>query len=297
MPRLPRPAVRALARWVVRPVTELPLPWARRGLDAVAAVAGAPGGVAVLAWRGAGLRGERLAPAGEAGPARILYLHGGGYRIGSPRSHRAPAGALAGAAGVPVVTLDYRLAPEHPAPAALEDALAAYRVLAGAAGAPLVIAGDSAGGGLALATAVALRDAGEPQPAGLALISPWVDLTLAGASVTANASRDALLGRRLLERGVRDYAAPLGAEDPRCSPLGAELGGLAPILIHAAADELLLSEAEALAARARAAGVEAELEVAPGLWHDYHGFAGTLREADEALGRLGRWAAARLADT
>lgn len=294
MPYLPRAVVQTFARGVVRTTLELPLPAARRGLTALSVLSRLPAGASAERVEVAGVPGELVTPAGGTGPPRVLYLHGGAYRVGSPRTHRAPVGHLARRIGTPVLSLDYRLAPESPAPAALDDAYAAFSELSRRAGAPVALAGDSAGGGLALATAIAARDQAMPAPAALALISPWVDLTLSGRSIEENAG-DAMLTRRALQRGVADYATPLGAEDPRCSPIRADLGGLPPMLIHVAGDELLLSEAEELAARARAAGCEVELEVFPGLWHDFHSLAGTLRDADQAVGSLGDWLAARIA--
>lgn len=294
MPHLPRPVVEAFARRVVRGTLELPLPAARRGLTVLSLLSRLPAGVGAERVEVAGVPAELVRPAGAGGPPRVLYLHGGAYRVGSPRTHRAPVGHLARSVGAPVLSLDYRLAPESPAPGALDDALGAYLELAERGPAPVALAGDSAGGGLALATAIAARDHRHPRPAALALISPWVDLTLSGASIEENRG-DAMLTRTALERGASDYAAPLGADDPRCSPIRADLGGLPPMLIHVAGDELLLSEARELATRARAAGCEVELEVFPGLWHDFHSLAGTLREADRAVAQLGAWLASRLA--
>ena len=284
-----------IARWSVRPLLELPAPAARRALDALATVGGSVPGVPAEPWRSGSLRGELLTPDGVSGPPRILYLHGGAYRVGSPRSHRGIAAAIAAHAGTPACVLDYRLAPEHPAPAAFDDVVEACVALTERAQAPPALAGDSAGSGLALACAVAARDAGAPRPPGLALISPWVDMTLSGPSVSVNDRRDAMLSRAALDRGAAAYAGTVGRGDPRCSPLFAELTGLPPMLIQVGSAEVLLSDAEALAERAGAAGVEVELEVGEGLWHDYQGFAGFLREGREALERMGRWVGARLA--
>ena len=290
---LPRGVVERLARWGVRPMLGLPVPLARRAAGAMGRL-NLVGKATIERHELGGVPGELVTPPGAAGPPRVLYLHGGAYRIASPTTHRNVVAALARSGAGAIFAADYRLAPEHPAPAALDDAIAAMSAMADAAGAPVVLAGDSAGGGLSLASAVAARDGVLAAVAGLALISPWVDLTLSGPSYTANASRDALLSMRAVTGGAADYAAELEPADPRCSPLFADLRDLPPILIHAGANELLLSDAEALAERIRDAGGEVTLEVAEGLWHDYHVHAGMLRDADEALARMGAWIARRL---
>lgn len=294
MATLSRPVVERIARYAIRPLHPLPLGVKRRVTEAMARASVVPAGVAVHRQARAGVPGELLAPDGITGPARLLYLHGGAYCWGSPRTHRNVTATLALRAGLPVFAPDYRLAPEHPAPAALDDALAVYQAMADDADGPIAVAGDSAGGGLALALAMTARDRGMPQPAGLALISPWVDLTLSGESLTANARTDVILTRAELERGVRRYVGALRPEDPLCSPLRGDLAGLPPMLIHAGGGELFLSEGQELARRAKEAGLDAELRVFGGLWHDFHVHAGMLREADEALAEMGAWLAGRL---
>jgi epsilon-lactone hydrolase len=289
---LPRAMVELAARRVVRPLLSAPLPVSRQAIDALARAVPLPRGVERRAFAAGVSSSPGTPPAGAEGPPRVIYLHGGAYRIGSHVSHRPIASWLARFAQVPVLALDYRLAPEHPAPAALDDVGAAYAELAAEGRAPL-LAGDSAGGGLALACAVAARDAGEPVPPGIALVSPWVDLTMAGESIRTE--DDAMLTRAAMERGVRDYARELGADDPRCSPLRAELAGLPPVLIHAAAAELLRSEAEELAEHLRAADVSVELRIWQGLWHDFPTLAGMLREGREAVEQIGAWVRERLA--
>ncbi len=288
MASLPRPVVEAVARYTVRPLWAVP-PRARRRVSELLAKASLiPDGAEVSRQARGGVFGDLARPAGDLRPARVLYLHGGAYEVGSPTTHRNVVATLALRSGLPVFSADYRLAPEHPAPAALEDALSAYEAIL-TESEEVALAGDSAGGGLAVALAVAARDRGLPAPTRIALISPWVDLTLSGASITENDGRDALLTRSSLERGAEGYAARLGVEDPICSPIRSDLSGLPPLLIHAGANELLLSDARALAARAGEVGVDAELRVFDDLWHDFHLHAGMLADADVALAEMGAW--------
>ena len=293
LPKLPRSALERLDRWMVRPALNTPLPLARRLSNVMRHLNSVPSGVSIRAAGFGGVTGDLVVPDGAAGEPRIIYAHGGAYVLGSPATHRNVTAAIALRTGHPVFALDYRLAPEHPAPCARDDALAAYRELAAAAPS-VALAGDSAGGGMAVACAQAALAEALPAPAALGLITPWVDLTLSGESYRTNDGRDAMLGMPTLERGVRSYAATLGPADPICSPLFGDLAGLPPMLIQTGANDMLRSDAESLAERAAAAGVEVELEVGRDLWHDYHVHAGMLREADEAVERLGAFLAARL---
>lgn len=217
----------------------------------------------------------------------LLYLHGGGYTLGSPRTHRALSSHLAAAARTQVFVPDYRLAPEHPYPAALEDAVATYRALLDRfTPGNIAIGGDSAGGGLALCLALALREAQLPPPAALLLISPWTDLSLSGETVTSKCEADPMLGRPWLQRAADAYRGHLSLTDPRVSPLFADLDGLPPTLIQVGGDEILLSDSQRLAERARAIGLDLRLEVEDGLWHDFQIHAGVLKAADAAIQRI-----------
>lgn len=219
----------------------------------------------------------------------VLFLHGGGYTTGSPRTHRCLAAWLARASGVPVHVLDYRLAPEHPFPAALDDALAAYDELA--ARGPVVLAGDSAGGGLALALALKVRDTGRPAPAALALIAPLVDLR--PDSPLQPVPGEALLSPAWAHANARNYAGDQTA-NPLVSPLLADLRGLPPTLVQFGSDDLLAAQAEALLEALASAGVDAHRDFTPGRWHVFQLHAGQLPSADAAVARLAQFIVTRL---
>ena len=234
---------------------------------------------------------EWLRPPSAAPGRVVLYLHGGGYVIGSPRSHRHLAAAIASAASASALLLDYRLAPEHPYPAAVEDATAAYRWLLDQAIAPghIVIAGDSAGGGLTVAALLALREARVPLPAAGVCISPWVDLTCGGASYATKADADPIVRRAGVEQMAQAYLGATPPRTPLASPLFADLRGLPPLLIHVGTDEVLLDDAVQLADRAKAAGVDATLEVYDHMIHVWHWFLPMLDEAQTAVDGIGRF--------
>jgi phosphinothricin tripeptide acetyl hydrolase len=238
---------------------------------------------------------EWLRPPGAVAGRVVLYLHGGGYVIGSPRSHRHLAAAIAAAGQASALLLDYRLGPEHPYPAAVDDATAAYRWLLDQGIAPghIVIGGDSAGGGLTVATLLALRDARLPLPAGGVCISPWVDLTCSGGSYRTKAAVDPIVTRTGVEEMARAYLGSSAARTPLASPLFADLRGLPPLLIHVGSDEVLLDDAVQLADRARSAGVDATLEVWDRMIHVWHWFLPMLDEAQAAIDGIGRFTRAR----
>ena len=236
------------------------------------------------------LRGEWLEPsdaglAHAAGTPTILYFHGGGYYFCSPRSHRSIVFGLATRSRAPAFSLDYRLAPEARFPAALDDALAAYRHLL-ADGTPpqsIVISGDSAGGGLALATLVALRDKGDPLPAGGVLFSPWTDLGASGASIRTNDGADPMFSGPAIGRAAKLYLGDTPATHPYASPVYADLHGLPPLFIQVGSTEVLLDDARRVAETARSAGVSVELQIWPNMPHVWQIFTPFIPEARRAL--------------
>lgn len=268
----------------------------RAAWEAAAALVPVDDGVSVTAAEVGGVPGEWIEGPG-ADPGRVvLYLHGGGYVIGSPGTHREVVGRLAVAAGARFLLLDYRLAPEHPFPAALDDARAAVDALVAAGVAPggLGIAGDSAGGGLAVATAMAQRDAGRPGPAALVCSSPWVDLALTGASIDGRAGEDPILSRGWLAAMAGRYLGDADPRDPAASPLYGDLRGLPPLLVLVGTAEVLHDDAVRLFERAAAADVETELEAYPGCIHLWMQLAPGAPEAQEAATRVGRFLRHRL---
>jgi monoterpene epsilon-lactone hydrolase len=219
--------------------------------------------------------------AGGSPVATLLYLHGGAYFAGSPRGARPLTGFFA-RAGFDVFAPAYRLAPAHVFPAALDDVAAAYEAIAREA-ASVVLAGDSAGGGLALALALRLRDRGAPLPAALALFSPWTDLAATGASARDNEDKDPIFTRRALKLAARSFLGRAGARDPLASPLYADLAGLPPLLLHVGADELLLDDSRRFAERAAVAGVNVELKIWPVVPHGWQMGVAFMPEARHSL--------------
>lgn len=212
----------------------------------------------------------------------VLYLHGGGYIIGSPSTHRGITGHLARASGHTIIAPDYRLAPEHPFPAALDDAEAAYEGLLkdGHAPASIAIAGDSAGGGLTIALAMRLRDKGRPLPASLTVFSPWVDLT---HEHLYSPECEPVLQPRWIEKAARLYTGQEPRTNPLISPIHGDLSGLPPLLIQVGSEEILLNDAQRLSDRVNQQGGEATLEIYNSLWHVFQVHAGQLDRATDAL--------------
>jgi monoterpene epsilon-lactone hydrolase len=254
-----------------------------------------PAGVQLIPLESEGVRAEWLIPSG-AGRTVIYYIHGGGFVMGSPGTHRRLMARLARAARSRAFVIDYRLAPEHPFPASLDDSVAGYRWLLrhGVRPSEIVIAGDSAGGALTLSTLLVLRDAGDPLPAGAVCISATTDLTRSGASHRTRAADEVMLSPRFFRTVDELYRGDADARDPLASPLFGELTGLPPLLMHVGTHELLLDDTLRFADKARAAGVDVTLEVWPGLWHVFHTFV-SLPEARRALDAIGAFARQRFA--
>lgn len=264
----------------------------REAYDGLGALLPAAEGVAVESTDAGGVPAEWI---GTGDGPVVVYVHGGGYCIGSLDSHRSMLTHLASAVDGRVLAVDYRLAPEHPFPAALDDACAAYRwaLDQGLEPGRAVIGGDSAGGGLTLATLLALRDAGDPLPAAGVCLSPWADLTQSGATITENADIDPMVRAEDLERWTAAYAADADPASPSISPVFADLSGLPALLVEVGTAEVLLDDARRVAARARDAGVDVTTFEGPDLIHVWHFFAGTVPEADEGIERIARFVRGR----
>ena len=236
-----------------------------------------------------GLQAERIIPYAAPYDRYVLYLHGGGFIAGSPAVYRHLAWRIALAVGAQILSPDYRLAPEHPFPAALDDAVAAYEWLLAERVEPYQIGlvGDSAGGGLAFSLLLKLRDAGRPLPGAVVALSPWTDLALTGASLRRHAKADPMLDVAELPRVARCYLNGADPRHPWASPIYGELGGLPPALIQVGSDEILYDDAARLAARLAQAGGVARLEIWPRMPHVWHLFAPMLPEARRAIGNIG----------
>jgi epsilon-lactone hydrolase len=242
-----------------------------------------------------GVKAEWIVPPNAANDRAILYLHGGGYVMGSINTHRAMVARIARASQARALALDYRLAPEYPFPAAVDDATAAYRWLLAQGYKPnkIVVSGDSAGGGLVLAALVALRDAKVALPACAVPISPWTDMEGTGASMKTNASKDPMIAPPGGNGGLFNMAkAYIGSADPKnplASPLHADYRGLPPLLIQVGGTETLLDDSTRVAEKAQAAGVKVDLEIWDEMIHVWHVFAKLLPEGQQAIDRIGQY--------
>lgn len=268
---------------------DVPVAERRARLAAFADAAPPPPG-RVVEERIGGVRVLRLAPDGARG--RVVYLHGGAYVLGSADTHIRLGAAYARASGAELVAVDYRLAPEHPYPGALDDAVAVCRNLA--ADMPFALVGDSAGGGLALALALRLRDDRLPMPFALAVTSPWVDLSLSAPSIHDRAAMEIMLSRRGLALDADRYRGAIRARDPRVSPLFADLEDVPPTLIQVGSAEILYDDALALASRLDAAAVPVRLQVWQDMAHAWAAFGDAVPEAAASVAALGAFVRARL---
>jgi acetyl esterase/lipase len=278
-----------LLRSVLRP--EVPIGFQRWWMETVARGIPLPPGIRTAKNTLGGVPTLRVRPK-DSNPSRaVLYLHGGGYVVGSARTYLGLGAHLALAADATVYLIDYRLAPEHPFPAMRDDAVAAYRALLASAWEPhqIAVAGDSAGGGLALSTAVRLRDTGEPLPAALALISPWLDVARWSDSRMLHPDDDPLLRVAWVEMLAEQCRGTVEPDDPGLSPAYADLTGLPPILVQAGQDDLLAPDSALLYSLAQKAGVPIDYVPYEGLWHEFQTLAGSLAEADAAVSDMGRF--------
>lgn len=271
----------------------------RRKLDRLAIrFAGTTPGIDVRKIDIEGLPAEWLIPDASGQNGTLLYLHGGGYIVCSPDTHRPMVATLARNANMRALVIDYRLAPEHPFPAGLTDALKAYRwlIAQGTPATSITIAGDSAGGGLTLALLLSLRDAGDPMPAGAALLSPWTDLTMSGWSHVTHRKRDPMLSTEGALLASHHYLAGASPANPLASPLHGRFDGLPPLFIHVGENEILLDDSLRLAERARAAGVAVEIKVWPDVPHVFQAFH-FLPEARASLSLIAAFLKARTTES
>jgi epsilon-lactone hydrolase len=255
-----------------------------------------PRGTEVLTIDAGGVQAERITRPRSLPNRYVLHLHGGAYLLGFPALFRDFTWRVADAACAQVLCVDYRLAPEHPFPAAVEDAMAAYRWLIGQGVKPRHVAfiGDSSGGGLALASMMRLRDEGSPLPSAAVVLSPWTDLALTGQSLVEYSFSDPIVQVELMPKAVELYLAGADPRSPYASPLYGDPAGLPPILIHVGSDEALRDDAVRMAEHLRARGCRAELEVWPRMFHVWHTFARILPEARVAIARIGAFLQAKL---
>jgi monoterpene epsilon-lactone hydrolase len=285
--------VRIGVRWFIKRRRRPTVAAARRSILAAARwVPGPPAGTEVLAVDAGGVAGEFVATAASRLSRHVLFLHGGGYVTGSPALYRHFTWRIATAARARVLAIDYRLAPEHPFPAALDDAMAAYRwLLAGIADPQrTAVIGDSAGGGLTLALLLRLRDDGLELPGAAVALSPWTDLALTGTSLSLNAKSDPMMNAADARLFADSYLAGSDARNPYASPLYGNPSGLPPSLIQVGSDEILHDDAVRMAETLRAAGCQVQIEVWSRMPHGWHLFAPVLPEARTAIARIGAFA-------
>lgn len=268
----------------------------RAGMNAATAGAPKPEGATLKAVDAGGVPAEWTDAEGVSKDAAIVYLHGGGYTMGNLDSHRSLVANLSRAAGIRALSVDYRLAPENPFPRAVEDAVSAVQYVHAQGIAPnrVIVAGDSAGGGLTAATLLALRDRGIPMPAAGVLISPWLDLTQSGATMKSHAAADPMVSAELLGKCSAAYLKGQDAKTALASPLFANLSGLPPLLIHVGTAEVLLDDSRRFDRAARKAGVDSTLEEWDAMIHVWHTFAAMLPEGQQAVDRIGAFVKERL---
>jgi acetyl esterase/lipase len=278
-------------------VANAPVAGVRERLDKLGRMVRPARGVAIEPAVVAGLHAEWYRPHGARQERVLLYLHGGAYALGSCDSHRQLVTHIARAGNINAVLPEYRLAPEHPFPAGLDDCVAAYRALLelGYSPANILIGGDSAGGGLTVATMLQLRHAGISLPRATVLLSPFLDMSASGESMTTRAELDPWFDPADMPVVAHHYCPGENLENPLLSPVFANVAGLPPALIQVGDAEILLSDSTRFADKLKAAGIDAELEVFPGMWHVFQLFVGKMPESGAAIARIGRYIEATVA--
>lgn len=284
---LARHMARTAGKTVMSP--ENPRQIARKRMDAGADRLPTPDDIRIEQIEVSGLSALSFTP-DEVRPGLLLFLHGGGYCLGSAKSYRPLVTRLSKALRIKAVSVDYRLAPEHVFPCAVDDGVTALNWAMSQSDGPVLIAGDSAGGGLTLASLLRQREHGRPLPQGVYLISPWTDLTGSGDSTKTRAKADPMLKPDWLTTGAKLYLEDTPADTPEASPLFADLAGLPPMFIQTGDDEILRDDSIRFAEKLEQAGVPVQCEIWTALWHDFPLFAPLLPEADLALERLTNWA-------
>ena len=284
-------AFMSLRNRISPPPRDLDVDWERANVESMARMFKPVGKIRCDPVTAGGVPAEWIVPEGFPTTGVILYLHGGSFISGSIASHRTLAGNVALASAARALLIGYRLAPEHPFPAGLQDAAAAYEWLLtrGTVPARLVVAGDSAGGNLTLALLVHLRDRGRPLPAAAVCLSPNPDLTFSGESWVFNAKKDVMIQERKERQAVAIYLQGADPREPLASPSIADLRGLPPLLLQVGSYEVLRSDVERFAEKARQAGVPVSLEVWPGMQHEWQFAARILPEGRRAIARIGRF--------
>jgi len=278
------------------PNAEVTLDQERAAAEEFAAMCTEPDGVTWTDVDAGGVPAIWADPEGGATDRVLLYVHGGGYVIGSAEIYKKLTGHIAKACGCRVLSVDYRLAPEHPHPAPVTDSTTAYQWLLeqGIEPGHIAVSGDSAGGGLTLATLVKLRDDGVPQPAAAVPISPWTDMEGLGDSMKTKADADVIVSELVLKNMADRFLAGHDARDPLAAPLYADYTGICPLYFQVGGDETLFDDTTRTAERARAAGVEVDVEVFPEMQHVFQMAAGNMPEADDAIAKIGAYLRPRL---
>jgi epsilon-lactone hydrolase len=274
----------------------LDIPTARAGFEMLAQMFPVAADIKREPASANGVPGEWITAPNSTDATTILYLHGGGYTIGSINTHADMVSRICRASGARAFSLNYRLAPENPYPAAVEDATKTYRWLLGQGIRPesIVISGDSAGGGLALTTLLALKAAGDPLPGGAVLLSPWTDLDASGESMKTRAEADPMIVADPLKTMAKIYAGDASLTHPLVSPLYGDFHGLPPMLIQVGDAEVLLDDSTRVAEKAKAAGVDVTIEVFDEMIHVFQVFAPMLPEGQQAIDKIGEWVKAHV---